>query len=84
MMIMFGRVYGAVIAALIFAICTAKLPFMQSIIFTVVLVLVLGVARPHILALRRRSPSARSRCSAARTRFAASGRPMPPVLETSG
>jgi len=50
MMIMFGRVYGAVIAALIFALCTAtKLPFMQSIIFTVVLVLVLGVVRPHIL-----------------------------------
>ena len=50
MMIMFGRVYGAVIAALIFAICTVtKLPFMQSIIFTVVLVLVLGIARPHIL-----------------------------------
>jgi branched-chain amino acid transport system permease protein len=47
-MIMFGRVYGAVIAALIFAFCTVtKLPFMQSIIFTVVLVLVLGVVRPH-------------------------------------
>jgi len=26
-----------------------KLPFMQSIIFTVVLVLVLGVVRPHVL-----------------------------------
>jgi len=50
MMIMFGRVYGAVIAALIFAFCTVtKLPFMQSIIFTVVLVLVLGVVRPHVL-----------------------------------
>jgi branched-chain amino acid transport system permease protein len=50
LMIMFGRVYGAVIATLIFALCTAtKLPFMQSIIFTVVLVLVLGVVRPQIL-----------------------------------
>jgi hypothetical protein len=34
MMILFGRVYGAVMAALIFAVCTAaKLPFMQSIVF---------------------------------------------------
>jgi branched-chain amino acid transport system permease protein len=50
MMIMFGRVYGAVIAALIFAFCTVtQLPFMQSIIFTVVLVLALGVVRPQIL-----------------------------------
>jgi branched-chain amino acid transport system permease protein len=50
MMIMFGRVYGAVMAALIFAICTAaKLPFMQSIIFTVVVVLTLGIARPHVM-----------------------------------
>jgi len=49
-MIMFGRVYGALIAALIFAFCTAtKLPFMQSVIFTVVLVAVLGIVRPHIL-----------------------------------
>jgi hypothetical protein len=50
MMIMFGRVYGAVIATLIFVLCTATgLPFMHSIIFTVVLVLVLGVVRPQIL-----------------------------------
>jgi len=52
MMIMFGRVYGAVMAALIFAVCTVlKLPFMQSIIFTVVVVMTLGIARPHILKL---------------------------------
>ena len=50
MMIMFGRVYGAIIATAIFAVCTvAKLPFMHSIIFTVVLVATLGLARPHIL-----------------------------------
>ncbi|MEJ0079068.1 MAG: branched-chain amino acid ABC transporter permease [Alphaproteobacteria bacterium] len=50
MMIMFGRVYGAIIAAFIFGWCTVlKLPFMQSIVFTVVLVLVLGLARPHVL-----------------------------------
>jgi branched-chain amino acid transport system permease protein len=51
MMILFGRVYGAVIATLIFAICTVlDLPFMHSIVFTVVLVAVLGLARPQILA----------------------------------
>jgi branched-chain amino acid transport system permease protein len=50
MMILFGRIYGAAIAAIIFGICTAlQLPFMQSIVFTVVLVAVLGIARPHIL-----------------------------------
>ena len=50
MMIMFGRVYGAVIATVIFAICmVAKLPFMQAIIFTVVAVGILGLMRPHIL-----------------------------------
>jgi hypothetical protein len=50
MMIMFGRVYGAIIAAAIFGVCTVlKLGFMHSIIFTVALVLVLGIARPHIL-----------------------------------
>jgi len=50
MMILFGRVYGAIIAAVIFGICTAlKLDFMHSIVFTVVLVLVLGIARPRIL-----------------------------------
>jgi branched-chain amino acid transport system permease protein len=50
MMILFGRVYGAVMAALIYAICTVlKLPFMQSIIFTVAVVAVLGLARAPIL-----------------------------------
>jgi branched-chain amino acid transport system permease protein len=50
MMIMFGRVYGAAIATLIFAICMGtKLSFMQSIVFTVVVVAVLGLARPQIL-----------------------------------
>jgi branched-chain amino acid transport system permease protein len=50
MMILFGRVYGAVMAAIIFGICTVlKLPFMQSILFTVVVVMVLGLARPHIM-----------------------------------
>jgi branched-chain amino acid transport system permease protein len=49
-MIMFGRVYGAAIAALIFAVCMwTKLPFMHSIVFTVGILLVLGIARPHIL-----------------------------------
>jgi branched-chain amino acid transport system permease protein len=52
MMIMFGRVYGAVIATAIFAICmVTKLPFMQAIIFTVVAVGILGLVRPHILKL---------------------------------
>jgi hypothetical protein len=51
MMIMFGRVYGAIIATAIFAICTAlKMPFMSSIVFTVVVVAVLSIARPHVLA----------------------------------
>jgi len=50
MMIMFGRVYGAVMAALIFAVCTwTNLPFMQSIVFTLAILFVLGIARPHIL-----------------------------------
>jgi len=50
MMILFGRVYGAIIAAVIFGICTVlKLDFLHSIVFTVVLVLVLGIARPRIL-----------------------------------
>jgi len=50
MMILFGRIYGAIIAAAIFGICTVlKLPFMSSIVFTVALVLVLGIARPSIL-----------------------------------
>ena len=55
MMIMFGRVYGAVIATAIFAICTlAKLSFMHSIIFTIVVVATLGIARPHILRVTSR------------------------------
>src|SRR5690349_14227640 len=50
MMILFGRVYGAAMAAIIFAICTwTNLPFLHSILVTVLLVLVLGIARPHIL-----------------------------------
>lgn len=50
MMILFGRVYGAALAALIFVFCTAlKLSFMQSIILTVVVTLALGLARPHVL-----------------------------------
>ncbi len=50
MMIMFGRVYGAVMAIAIYAICmVAKLPFMQAIIFTIITVAVLGIVRPHIL-----------------------------------
>jgi branched-chain amino acid transport system permease protein len=51
MMIMFGRVYGAVIATLIFAICTVtKISFMHSIVFTIVAVAVLGLARPQVTA----------------------------------
>ena len=50
MMIMFGRVYGAVIATVIFAICMlTNLPFMQQIVFTIVVVAVLGLARAEIL-----------------------------------
>jgi branched-chain amino acid transport system permease protein len=50
MMIMFGRVYGAVIATIIFAICMlTNLPFMQQIVFTIVVVAVLGLARAEIL-----------------------------------
>jgi branched-chain amino acid transport system permease protein len=50
MMIMFGRIYGAIIAALIFGICTVlQLPFLHSILFTIAVVAVLGIARPHIL-----------------------------------
>ena len=50
MMIMFGRVYGAAFAALIFALCTGiNLPFMQSILFTVAMLAVMGLARPQIL-----------------------------------
>ena len=49
-MILFGRVYGAIIAAVIFAFCTLlQLPFLHSIVVTVALILVLGIARPHIL-----------------------------------
>src|SRR5437763_3512534 len=50
MMILFGRVYGAIIAAFIFGWCTVlKLPFLHSILFTIAIVAVLGIARPHIL-----------------------------------
>jgi ABC-type uncharacterized transport system permease subunit len=50
LMILFGRVYGAVIAAAIFAFCTVlQLPFLNSILITVLLVLVLGIARPRIV-----------------------------------
>jgi hypothetical protein len=50
MMIMFGRIYGAAMAAIIFAICTgAQLGFMESIAFTVIVLAVLGLARPHVL-----------------------------------
>jgi branched-chain amino acid transport system permease protein len=50
MMIMFGRVYGAVMAAFIFAVCTwTNLPFMHSIVFTIAILFVLGIARPHVL-----------------------------------
>ena len=51
MMIMFGRVYGAVMATVIYVTCTAlKLSFMPSITFTVVVLLTLGLARPQIMA----------------------------------
>jgi branched-chain amino acid transport system permease protein len=50
MMILFGRVYGAAMAAFIFVVCTwTKLPFMQSIILTITLLFILGIARPHVL-----------------------------------
>jgi branched-chain amino acid transport system permease protein len=50
MMILFGRVYGAVIAVAIYVICIAtKISFMQSIIFTVIVVMILGLVRPQIL-----------------------------------
>ncbi len=88
MMIMFGRVYGAIIAAAIFGICT---------------VLKLRLHAQHHLH-RRARPGARDRASAHsafhgedhRTRERAAGaasgralpanreRPMPPVLETKG
>src|SRR6059036_395473 len=52
MMIMFGRVYGAAIAALIFAVCTVtKISFMQSIIFTLVTVAIMGLVRPQIMSI---------------------------------
>jgi len=55
MMILFGRVYGTVIATAIFAICiVTKISFMHSIVFTIVVVAVLGLARPHILAFTSR------------------------------
>jgi branched-chain amino acid transport system permease protein len=55
MMIMFGRVYGAIIATAVFALCTAlELPFMHSIVVTVVIVLVLGLARPQLMTFTAR------------------------------
>jgi branched-chain amino acid transport system permease protein len=55
MMILFGRVYGAIIAAIIFGFCTVlQLPFLHSIVVTVLVVLVLGLARPHILVFTAR------------------------------
>ena len=74
MMILFGRVYGAVMAALIFAICTVvKMPFMQSIVFTVVVVATLGIARPHVLNGRLPSPSALLPQGRLKARFASKG-----------
>jgi branched-chain amino acid transport system permease protein len=72
MMIMFGRVYGAAMAALIFAICTwTKLPFMHSIVFTLAVLFVLGIARPHVLvftsAITERAAALQAQL---RTRFA--------------
>jgi len=55
MMIMFGRVYGAALAAAIFALCTwTQLPFMHGIAFTLVVLFVLGIARPQIMATTSR------------------------------
>jgi branched-chain amino acid transport system permease protein len=72
MMIMFGRVYGAAIAAVIFAFCTVlKLPFLHSIVVTVLLVLVLGIARPHILpSMERITERANTLQRRVRARFA--------------
>jgi hypothetical protein len=55
MMIMFGRVYGAIIATTIYVICIAtKMSFMVSIIFTLITVAILGLLRPHILVITSR------------------------------
>jgi len=55
MMIMFGRVYGAVMATIIYVACLAlKLSFMQSIIITIIAVAVLGLMRPQILQITSR------------------------------
>jgi branched-chain amino acid transport system permease protein len=52
MMIMFGRVYGAIIATAIYVICTAtNMPFMASIVFTIAVVAVLGLLRPQVNAI---------------------------------
>ncbi len=88
MMIMFGRVYGAAMAALIFAICTwTKLPFMHSIVFTLALLFVLGIARPQVLKFtsaiteraNRRAQKAESALQSPEGCLL-----MAPVLETSG
>jgi len=73
MMIMFGRVYGAVIATAIFAICMlTNLPFMHQILFTLVVVAVLGLARPHVLqvtsAITERAVAAQKKLKARFTR----------------
>ena len=52
MMILFGRVYGAAMAAVIFAICKwTDLPFMHSMVLTVAVVAVLSLIRPRILVI---------------------------------
>ncbi|MEA2874034.1 MAG: branched-chain amino acid transport system permease protein [Hyphomicrobiales bacterium] len=73
MMIMFGRVYGAVIATVIFAICMlTNLPFMHQILFTLVVVAVLGLARPEVLrftsAITERAVSVQKKLKARFTR----------------
>jgi branched-chain amino acid transport system permease protein len=75
MMIMFGRVYGAAMAAVIFAICTwTQLPFMQSIVFTVVVLAVLGLSRPHVMrATSRITERANAIQRGIRARFTAKG-----------
>jgi branched-chain amino acid transport system permease protein len=55
MMILFGRIYGAIIATAIYVICIAtKMSFMASIIFTIVVVGALGLLRPQVLVITSR------------------------------
>lgn len=54
MMVLFGRVYGAVIAAIIFGLCSAatlwlRFSFLESIVFTVLVTLALGVVRNYLV-----------------------------------